>query len=112
MSIAYDRRSRRPGVRCWCEKCSNRRSRATQELAYSPEGAVGGMDSGAPLPSLGTKGYTHAVEKATMRERVKRSATSAGTCAFMAQVSHSLPLEPNLRPAMKMTLGASGSLAS
>src|SRR5690349_15469129 len=100
MSIAYDRRSRRPGVRYWCEKCSNMRSRATQELAYSPEGAVGAIDSGAPGPSLSTNGYTHAVEKATMRERGKRSATRAGTWAFIAQVSHSLPVEPNLRPAM------------
>src|SRR6476469_1231566 len=88
------------------------RSRATHELAYSPEGAVGGVDSGAPLPSTSTNGYTQAVEKAAMRERGKLSATSAGTCAFIAQVSHSLPVEPNLRPAMKTTLGASGRLAS
>src|SRR4051812_27356562 len=100
MSIAYERRIRRPGVRCSCEKCSNMRSRATHEFAYSPEGAVGGTSSFAPLPITVTNGYTHAVEKATMRERAKRSATSAGTCAFIAHVSHSLPVEPNLRPAM------------
>src|SRR3569623_286163 len=111
MSIAYDRRSSRPGVPCRCEKCSNRRSRATQELAYSPEGATGGIDSGAPLPEVGTNGYTQAVENTTMRERGQRSATSAGTKAFIAHVSHSLPLEPNLRPAMKTMLGASGNAA-
>src|SRR6476620_2928582 len=105
MSMAYDSRSSRPGVRNWCEKCSNMRSRATHELAYSPEGAVGGVDSGAPSPRTSANGYTQAVEKATMRERGKRSATSAGTCAFIAHVSHSLPVEPNLRPAMKTMLG-------
>src|SRR5688500_15797213 len=112
MSMAYDRRSRRPGVACWCEKCWNMRSRATQELAYSPEGAVGGVDSGAPAPVMSTNGYTQAVENATMREPAKRSATRAGTWAFMAQVSHSLPVEPNLRPAMNTMLGASGKAAS
>src|SRR5438105_10524745 len=100
MSIAYDSRINRPGVEYWCEKCSNRRSRATHEFAYSPDGAVGGTASGAPSPTTSTNGYTHAVENATMRERAKRSATSAGTCAFIAHVSHSLPVEPNLRPAM------------
>src|SRR5213595_928205 len=112
MSIAYDRRIRRPGVAYWCEKCSNMRSRATQEFAYSPGGAVGGTSSFAPSLATSTKGYTQAVENATIRERAKRSATSAGTCAFIAQVSHSLPVEPNLRPAMNTTLGASGNFAS
>src|SRR4051812_37756858 len=100
MSIAYDSRISRPGVPSACEKCSNMRSRATHEFAYSPGGAVGATPSFAPFVFTSTKGYTHAVEKATMRERGKRSATSAGTCAFMAHVSHSLPEEPNLRPAM------------
>src|SRR3569623_72451 len=100
MSIAYDRRIRRPAVPNWCEKCSNMRSRATQEFAYSPEGAVGDWLSGAPLLATPTKGYTHAVENATMRERANRSATSPGTKPFIIHVSHSLPVEPNLRPAM------------
>ena len=88
------------------------RSRATQEFAYSPDGAVGGVDSVAPLPAVLTKGYTQVVENTTMRESAKRSATNAGTCAFIAQVSHSLPVEPNLRPAMNTTFGASVNFAS
>ena len=47
-----------------------------------------------------------------MRDRANRSATSAGTWAFIAQVSHSLPVEPNLRPAMKMTFGIFGSAST
>src|SRR3954463_4468954 len=100
MSIAYDRRIRRPGVPSACEKCSNMRSRATQEFAYSPDGAVGGSLSGAPLPFTSTNGYTHAVENATMRDFANRSATRPGTKPFIIHVSHSLPVEPNLRPAM------------
>src|SRR5438067_11912497 len=88
------------------------RSRATHEFAYSPDGAVGGVDSVAPLPAVPTKGYTQAVENETMRERAKRSATNAGTCAFIAQVSHSLPVEPNFRPATNTMFGASGNFAS
>ena len=33
-------------------------------------------------------------------------ATSAGTCAFIAQVRSSWPEEPNLRPAMNTTLAS------
>ena len=40
-----------------------------------------------------------------MREPAKASATSAGTCAFIAQVRSSAPDEPNLRPAMNTTFG-------
>ena len=47
-----------------------------------------------------------------MRAPAKRSATLAGSSTFMAQVSASLPVEPNFRAAMKTTLGASGSAAS
>ena len=46
-----------------------------------------------------------------MRAALNRSATSAGTCVFIAQVRPGLPLAPNLWPAVKMTLGASGSAA-
>src|SRR5262249_22634662 len=48
------------------------------------------------------------VEKATIRELRKACATSAGTWAFIAQVSGGLPSAPNLRPAMKMMLEAWG----
>src|SRR5262245_43360474 len=44
-----------------------------------------------------------------MRDCAKASATSAGTCAFIAQVRSSWPAEPNLRPAMNTTLGHFGS---
>ena len=44
-----------------------------------------------------------------MREPAKLSATSAGTCAFIAQVKASCPDAPNLRPAMKTTFGNFGS---
>ena len=44
-----------------------------------------------------------------MRLLLKRRATRAGTCVFMAQVNDSRPVEPNLRPAMKTTFEASGS---
>ncbi len=44
-----------------------------------------------------------------MRERANASATSAGTCAFIAQVRSSCPDDPNLRPAMNTTFGAFGS---
>ena len=47
-----------------------------------------------------------------MRAALYRSATRAGTCVFIAQVRPGLPLAPNLWPAAKMTLGASGSAAS
>ena len=43
-----------------------------------------------------------------MREPAKASATSAGTWAFIAQVRSSLPVAPNLRPAMKMTFARLG----
>ncbi len=41
-----------------------------------------------------------------------RAQTIAGRCAFMAQVSGSLPADPNFRPAMKTTCGASGRPAT
>ena len=44
-----------------------------------------------------------------MREPANASATSAGTCAFIAQVKSSWPDEPNLRPAMNTTLASFGS---
>ena len=44
-----------------------------------------------------------------MREPANASATSAGTCAFIAQVRSSWPDEPNLRPAMNTTLASFGS---
>ena len=47
-----------------------------------------------------------------MREPANASATSAGTCAFIAQVRSSWPEEPNLRPAMKMTFGSFGSAST
>src|SRR3546814_2858211 len=68
----------RPGVPCACEKCSNMRSRPMQDMAYSPGGS-GGIASVEPWLATGTKGYTQPVEKATMREARKLSATSAGT---------------------------------
>jgi hypothetical protein len=40
------------------------------------------------------------------------SATIAGTCTFIAQVSGTLPVAPNLRPAMNTTLAALGSFSS
>ena len=43
-----------------------------------------------------------------MREALNTSATIAGTCTFIAQVSGTSPVAPNLRPAMKTTLGALG----
>jgi hypothetical protein len=45
-----------PAVPRWCEKCWNIRSRATQELAYSPDGGVNGADSAAPGPATSTNG--------------------------------------------------------
>ena len=50
--------------------------------------------------ATGTNGYTHPVEKATMRALGKVSATIAGTCTFMAQVSAGLPEAPNFMAAM------------
>ena len=47
-----------------------------------------------------------------MREPAKASATSAGTCAFIAQVRSSWPEEPNLRPAMNTTLASFGSAST
>ena len=44
-----------------------------------------------------------------MREAANASATSAGTCAFIAQVRSSCPDAPNLRPAMNTTFGDFGS---
>ena len=41
-----------------------------------------------------------------MREALNTSATIAGTCTFIAQVSGTLPVAPNLRPAMNTTLAA------
>ena len=47
-----------------------------------------------------------------MRDRAKVSATIAGTCTFIAQVSGSLPVAPNFMPAMKTTFGARGSAST
>ena len=47
-----------------------------------------------------------------MREPANASATSAGTCAFIAQVRSSWPEEPNLRPAMNTTLASFGSAST
>ena len=44
-----------------------------------------------------------------MRLERKRSQTMAGRYAFMAQVSGSLPVEPNFIPAIETMLEASGS---
>src|SRR6266851_6493116 len=44
-----------------------------------------------------------------MRLSRKACATSAGTCAFITQVSDRSPSAPNLRPAMKTMLGTFGS---
>jgi hypothetical protein len=63
----------------------------------------------APPRRTSTYGYTQPVEYATMREAANASATRAGTCAFIAQVRSSWPDDPNLRPAMKMTLGSFGN---
>src|SRR3954453_5812608 len=87
------------------------RSRPTQDCAYSPGGA-GATLSSAPLPCTGTNGYTQPVENATMREPENACATSAGTCAFIAQVSDKSPSAPNLRPAMNTMFGACGSKRS
>ena len=43
-----------------------------------------------------------------MREALKTSATIAGTCTFIAQVSGTSPEAPNLRPAMNTTLASLG----
>src|SRR5438034_1390475 len=43
-----------------------------------------------------------------MREAAKTSATIAGACTFMAQVSAGLPEAPNFMAAMKTTLGSFG----
>src|ERR1051326_2806714 len=84
------------------------RSRPTHDMAYSPGGS-GAKSSLAPPPSTGTKGYTQPVENATMRARRNTSATIAGTCTFIAQVSGRAPPAPNLRPAMNMTFANCGS---
>ena len=47
-----------------------------------------------------------------MLESLKTSATMAGTCTFIAQVSGTSPVAPNLRPAMNTTLAAFGSISS
>ena len=47
-----------------------------------------------------------------MREALNTSATIAGTCTFIAQVSGTSPVAPNLRPAMNTTLAAFGSFSS
>jgi len=44
-----------------------------------------------------------------MRDWGNACATSAGTCAFIAQVSARSPSAPNFRPAMKMMLGDFGN---
>src|ERR1700738_1864790 len=44
-----------------------------------------------------------------MRARRNASATIAGTCTFIAQVSGRSPSAPNLRPAMNTTLAKGGS---
>src|SRR3546814_1743755 len=80
-------------------------------MAYSPGGS-GGIASVEPWLATGTKGYTQPVEKATMREARKLSATSAGTWPFIAQVRLWLPLAPNLRPAMNTTFFARGSAST
>src|SRR3546814_12947488 len=80
-------------------------------MAYSPGGS-GGIASVEPWLATGTKGYTQPVEKATMREARKLSATSAGTWPFIAQVRLWLPLATNLRPAMNTTFFARGSAST
>src|SRR5579883_3372618 len=87
------------------------RSRANADWAYSPTGA-GGVFSVAPPQSMGTSGYTFPVEKATILDCQYRSATNPGAHAFTAQVSDSFPVDPNFRPAMKMTFGASGKAST
>ena len=47
-----------------------------------------------------------------MRDSLKTSATIAGTCTFIAHVSGTSPVAPNLRPAMKTTLAALGRFSS
>lgn len=49
------------------------------------------------------------VEKATIRLRRYLRQTSVGSQALVAQVSPSSPVEPNFRPAMKITFWASGN---
>ena len=49
------------------------------------------------------------VENAAMRLSRYRRQTSAGRCVFIAHVNDSSPVEPNFRPAMKITFAASGS---
>jgi len=87
------------------------RSRPSAELAYSPTGPSG---SSSPAPSLaaGVSGYTLPVENATRRAARYRSAQIAGTMVFIAHVVAGAPEVPNFCPAMKMTLGASGSAAT
>src|SRR5438477_5333605 len=87
------------------------RSRPSAELAYSPTGPSG---SSSPAPSLaaGVSGYTLPVENATRRAARYRSAQIAGTMVFIAHVVAGVPEVPNFCPAMKMTLGASGSTAT
>ena len=47
-----------------------------------------------------------------MREALNTSATIAGTCTFIAQVSGTSPVAPNLRLAMNTTLAALGRRSS
>ena len=53
--------------------------RAALEGFVRGGGGVVAVPSGAPLPCTSTNGYTHAVEKATMRESRNVSATVNGT---------------------------------
>ena len=45
-----------------------------------------------------------------MREALNTSATMAGTCTFIAQVSGTLPVAPNLRPGHEHDVGGLGQL--
>src|SRR3569833_155901 len=90
--------------------CSSR-SRPRADCAYSPTGATSLDSTDPPVETLRNE-YTLPVEKATIRECRKRSATVAGRYVFIAQVSHSDPVVPNLRAAIKITFGQSGNSAS
>src|SRR5471032_89737 len=47
-----------------------------------------------------------------MREALNTSATIAGTCTFIAQVSGTFPAAPNLRPAINTMLAALGNFSN
>ena len=86
------------------------RSRPTQDCAYSP----GGLGGTAFVRAFAVDRHERIDAAGRERDDARSGnacATSAGTWAFIAQVSDRSPSAPNLRPAMKMMFGACGSAA-